>query len=89
MLGISEVLDDALQPLVSAEASGTIIDASYLNSFGISDHLPMLVTIKTDTNLIGNDFKKVKPSTINHVNFVEGFGILWEGVKENFLKQFA
>ena len=72
---------------VSTEAIGTINKANYSDSFGISDHKPLVVKIQIGENLIGNDFKKIKPSTITHEKFVEGFQILWEGVKQNFLNQ--
>ena len=72
---------------VSTEAIGTVSDAKYYDHFGISDHKPLVVTIRLGENLIGNDFKKIKPGTISHEKFVKGFSNLWEGVKESFLNQ--
>ena len=73
--------------LVSQEARRTIVDANYISSFGLSDHKPLMVNIRGGVQLVGYDFKKIKPGIINSEKFIRGFSRLWESVQERFCDQ--
>lgn len=73
--------------LVSAEVVDTVMEVQYLDSFRYSDHKFLRAYIDMGKDVIGADFKKLKPATIKSSCFDANFKLLWEGVLDDFACQ--
>ena len=58
--------------------------AQYVSTFDISDHKLLLVEITLGKDLIGHDFRKIRPEIFSTEKFTERFNKFWYRIKTDF-----
>ena len=70
--------------LITADLIKNVKVCSFISDFRVSDHKLLKTVLDIGPQMIGHDFKKLKPDTFSLKTFQEGFLLLWNNKLEQF-----